>query len=559
MHIARFVRASAFFCVYALLIGCGGGGGGRTTPSPLSVATSPGGGTSSATASTQIVLTIPTLAASSGITRSRANVSPATQSFVVTLVSANGTSDNLSVETDVDGPGCVTSSGATACTASIAAPVGSDVFSVALYAQPGGTGTLLGSVTAPETITENATNRIALDVNGVVDSLYLAIVTPAATAGTPANSAAYIVALDPSGNIIVLPGGYVTPITITSSDSTGHVKLTLNGGTAASSVQSTSPHDLLDVVYDGGGGIQTASITASTTGTSGTVSAVAPFAVGTVSPVAFTLTPGTYTGGGHAIAFTSSAAAETATFTVSGGAPPYAVHSADTSTATVSPASGTATTTFTVTSVAVGATSIVITDDGGATTTIPVSIAAHPLTTSVTPGTDGAFSGSTLTLIPGATATIALSGGSGIYSASSNAPGVAAVSAGTSSPYTLTAASTGTATVTLGDTLGDTVGSGPQAITVDVVTPLAVNPASVTFAAYGSSGTQTVTATGGLAPYLVNGAATQSTGLLTWTTSGGSIALTATGPVQQVLNVTDALGESASITATATTLTVPIQ
>jgi hypothetical protein len=533
-----------------LLAGCGGGG------SNASVAPSGpiGGGGSGTTTPTQILISIPTLVPSS--VRRAANVSPATQSFVVTLVSANGVSENASVETDLSGPNCVSASGSSSCTATIDAPTGNDVFTVALYAQPGGTGTLLGSVTAPQTITLNATNRITLDVNGVIGSLFVAIVTPTATTGTPLTSSAYVIALDPSGNIIVLPGGYVTPITVTSGDTTGHVKLAVNGGTPLSSVSLTSPHDLLSVVYDGGGAAQTASITATTPGTSSTISATAPFAVGSgAPPLAFTLTPGAYTTGGHAIAFTASAASETATFTLAGGTPPYTVHSGATSTATVSPASGNATTTYTVTSVAVGATSITVTDSANVSTTIPVSVAAPALTSTVSAGTHGLVAGSTVTLVTGATATVALSGGSGIYSATSSTPSVATVSAGTTSPYTLTAVGAGTSTITLGDTLGDPVGS----LTVNVVAPLAVNPNTVAFGAFGSTGAQTVTISGGLAPYLVNGTTSSSSTSLSWTVSGTSITFTASAVLNQIVSVTDALGESEPVTLTATTLTEPIQ
>jgi hypothetical protein len=554
------LRAGVIAICVTLLSACGGGGGGSvpgaaSPPAGGAPASGGSGGSTTQSVAAHVVVAIPKLTPSSA-RRARANVSPATQSFVTTLVSANGVAENTSVETDLTGPACTAASGSTSCTVTIDAPVGNDVFSVVLYAQPGGTGTVLGSVTAPQTIVVNSVNQIALDVNSTIGSMFLAInATTAASVGTPATVSAYVVALDPSGNIDVLPGNYTNPITVTSSDATGHVKLAVNGGTASASVQLQSPRDLLTIVYDGGGSAQTALVTASTPGAA---NAVAPFAVGSATPVAVTLTAGPYTGGGHAITFTSTAAAETATFNVTGGTPPYTTASSSASTATVAPA-GPSTGPFTVTSRSVGSTTITVTDAAGVTTTIPVTVAAPSLSTTVTPGTGTTFDGTTLTMLAGETAGVALSGGSGIYAASSTDASVASVSAGTTSPYTISAVGTGTATIALGDTLGDTVASGPATIAVDVVAPISLSSTSISFAAYGAPGTTTITVSGGEAPYLVNGLSSQTQGNVTWTVSGNSIAVTANAAVKASLIVSDALGEAVTLNVTATTLNIPIQ
>ena len=170
-------------------------------------------------------------------------------------------------------PNCVTPQGGTpTCTASVNAPIGSDTFVVTLYAGVGGSGSVLGTKTVMQSVLANATNTIALVMNGVVSSISLALGTTTLPAGAPASLPLVVNAYDAQSNIIVGSGIY--------SDANGNpLTIVLSAQRSAPTVQSpysagavtlsgttlTSPTAPLTVSYDGNA-LLSAQFTATVTG-----------------------------------------------------------------------------------------------------------------------------------------------------------------------------------------------------------------------------------------------------------------------------------------------------
>jgi hypothetical protein len=352
----RHVRTTAALLLGTLLAACGGGGGGGSTAAaPVVVATS-----SAATTSATFSLTIPAAAIGTATARAAQSVSPGTKSFVIALTSVNGVASSTSIETDLTSPACAATSSGTTCTVQLVAPAGTDIFAVTLYAGTGATGAVLGSVTTPETVVANGSNRIALAVNGVIATLHLFLIASGSVIGSAQTATAYVVALDATGAEILLPGAYTAPITVTSSDSTGHVLVAVDGGTPAASVQLASPQDALTVVFNGTGNAQAVTLTAAA---AGVTSATATYTV-TGSPP--TATPASVT-------FAQLGTAGMQHVTIGGGVAPYLVNG--TTASSGSPAISYSVSGTQITLVANGAASqtFTISDALGETVALPVT------------------------------------------------------------------------------------------------------------------------------------------------------------------------------------------
>jgi streptogramin lyase len=146
------------------------------------------------------------------------------------------------------------------CTTSFAAPAGSDTFTVAVYAQAGGQGTLLGTGSATQTVVAGAKNIVAVTLNGVVNSVRLQLNSPdALEAGKVTTEKVTIQALDPLGYLIVAPGGFVdaagNSLTITvanTDDGNGSGKTTLAAPTPTPGPAASSSATRLTYDYNGG-------------------------------------------------------------------------------------------------------------------------------------------------------------------------------------------------------------------------------------------------------------------------------------------------------------------
>lgn len=241
-----------------LLAGCGGGG---SAAAPVAA---PAGATQ--TASVSVEIDVPRQAAAGA--RSPQYVSAGTASVQVTAGALTATAP------------CV--SPATVCTVSIAAPLGSNTFTVTLY---DGATHVLATGTTVATVVANVLNTFSFTFNGVIAALTANLSAPAITPGAAASSTLTIVAKDAAGFTILQPGNYTNPIAITSSP-TLPPAFTTSGALTITAIPAVST--TLTVNYDGTAPGASAIIF---TAASGAVSAQATLTIST--PGGVTVSPGT--------------------------------------------------------------------------------------------------------------------------------------------------------------------------------------------------------------------------------------------------------------------------
>ena len=498
----------------SLLAGCSGGG---ATSSSLVPQTHPSGTPSAspikpadATATVSIVLPVRTASSTGRLTRF---ISPAAGSIAISVYSVDGVVQSGAprqiVSLASSGPTCSSSGGATTCTASITIPSGSDVFSVASYASTNGTGTLLGSGhSVPQTIYANSANRVTLAVSGIIANLYVFPGISHFVPGTPATGLIFVIPLDPSGNPIVNPGAYASPITLQSFEP--RLKLDLNGGAQVSTVSIASPNDVVTMHYDGTGSVGVASFNATTAAsppqvpaapTGGFGIAIAP----TFAPITLAAPSGPFANGA-AYLFDNLAGNETATIAIATGGPAVTVSSVSPFVASVSPSSGTGP--FTLTRVGPGSTLVKVTNASGATATIPVSTQANTgVQAVVSPQVISTLSGNTINMGYSGVTSIALVGGTSIYTPNNTCPAANITLSGSSSQYTIHDISPTPFTCTLWFTDPGGASLTPlttQILTINGYSAPVPSPAIMNYSATGSANTQTSTISGGLAPYNID-------------------------------------------------------
>lgn len=224
-------------------------------------------------------------------------VSPSTQSL--TIANGSGTviaQANLTPQS----AGCTlpTASTPLTCTVSATIPAGTATYTVTTYDRPGATGTKLAVAALSITGSAGSATTVNLTLSGIVASLTIALDPASLPSGTAKTAALIVNALDPAGNIIVGPQGYVdasgNPLTIALADSD------LSGATTLGQPTITTPAGDIAVHYSGAS-LASATITASASGvtsknatlTIGTASAlITEFRTG-ISPQAFFASSGT--------------------------------------------------------------------------------------------------------------------------------------------------------------------------------------------------------------------------------------------------------------------------
>jgi streptogramin lyase len=226
----RWYRALTSVFVF-LLCACGGGGGGGSTPGGPPPTSAP------ATGNASFVLSKDASSSITGAKRTPRYVSPFTASIAI-VVNGGGTATIL----NIGDPAYCDAAGK--CTITLSAPAGNVSFLVSAYDLPGATGKLLSRATVQATIAGGGTTVVQAVLDGYVASMTVSLANPNPTLHQPLTDAITVVAKDARSNTIVGPGGYLNPITLTNSDTSGHTSLTksvLNGPGDASSLQ-----------YDGG-------------------------------------------------------------------------------------------------------------------------------------------------------------------------------------------------------------------------------------------------------------------------------------------------------------------
>ena len=223
------------------LSACGGSGGGSTVPS------APTGSKPAAHASATFAIKIPAPSSASGTMRPKF-VSPSTQSVKV----SSGGSVLGTFNTTPTSPGCSSANGVTACSFDISQlATGSQTLTVDAYDGTNGSGNHLSTGNVTQTIVAGQANTISVTMSGVVASLSLGVVGGAFKAGTAVTPALTVMAKDADGNVIVGPGNYSAPVTITDADTSGITQLQVDGGAASTSVQVNGPADRVAIVYNG--------------------------------------------------------------------------------------------------------------------------------------------------------------------------------------------------------------------------------------------------------------------------------------------------------------------
>ena len=259
MNYRAFLAASL-----VALAGCGGGGGGGAATSPGVVPPQPSTAPSSApgatpTANLRLTFALPKSKSSIGVKPSY--VSPNSTKIDVKVNSVNGGAPPSWVPADTvtaldftpTTGNCTASGGTATCTIAVPAPPGTVNYT---FSVEDGSSNVLATITVSETMTQGVTNSITVTLQGVVSTVTVSGASLAAndTSHATTGETLTVAAFDASGAQIVngtTSANYSNPFTLTDNDASGQTKLSLNGGTAASSVVVSNPSDVVTLVYTG--------------------------------------------------------------------------------------------------------------------------------------------------------------------------------------------------------------------------------------------------------------------------------------------------------------------
>jgi hypothetical protein len=268
----RSLSVLTFVACAALLAACGGGGGASSSPAaaPTAFPTSAPQAIQRAT----LVITFPVAQHSSSNRKSPQYISPSTTQMEVKVNTINGVAAPSGAPFDTTttltvGTNCTVSAGTETCTLSVIAPPGSVNYT---FNDSDGTHTL-ATATATFTNTVGTNNSLSVTLQGIVSTVTVSGAALAANSTSYATTGEVLTvnAMDADGNNIVngsTSANYANPVTLTDNDATGQTQLSVNGGTAASSVITTNPSDAVKLTYTGKA-INNFTITASGTGISG--------------------------------------------------------------------------------------------------------------------------------------------------------------------------------------------------------------------------------------------------------------------------------------------------
>ncbi len=218
--------------------GCGGGGGGSA---PTGVPPTAAPSSSPAQATATFTLSAGAGSSITGGRRAPRYVSTATKSLAIAVNGASSTAIlNLGDPAHCDASG--------ACSIGLSAPVGSDTFVVSAYDATNGTGDLLSRATVQAVIAASGSTVSAV-LDGNVASTTVSLANASPKLHQAASIPVTVSAFDARGKAIVGPGGYLYPVQLTNSDTSGHTALT--------ATQLDGPNDTVSLRYDGGYAVAT--------------------------------------------------------------------------------------------------------------------------------------------------------------------------------------------------------------------------------------------------------------------------------------------------------------
>jgi hypothetical protein len=243
----RTIVAGALLTAAAALSACGGG----STVSG-SGASLPGQAQTAGLETGKAVIVIPAAPATTATAVRKAQfVSASVASVGIVVNGGAATFANVSATSSL----CVTTSSGRSCTIPLSAPAGSITFAFTLYDGANGSGNVLGTGTATQTVVIGTPYTISVAVNGTIASL--AVSVPAIDVG-PTSEPVTVTAKDADGNTIIGPATYAQPITLTNSDTTGTLAL--------STTTIASPNTTVTLAYTGGTLSSAATIAAASSG-----------------------------------------------------------------------------------------------------------------------------------------------------------------------------------------------------------------------------------------------------------------------------------------------------
>ena len=159
--------------------------------------------------------------------------------FIYPQGSQPSSTPTATVNVGASATGCTVSTQIT-CTITVTAPLGNQELEIVAMSGPNGTGSNLGSVTQAVTVAAGS-SPISLTLNGTPALIKLSLETPVLALGTSGTSVLDVDAYDASGALIVAPGSFTSPLTV-SSNSTA---------LSLSSTTVTSPGTKITVTYGG--------------------------------------------------------------------------------------------------------------------------------------------------------------------------------------------------------------------------------------------------------------------------------------------------------------------
>jgi hypothetical protein len=174
-------------------------------------------------------------------------ISAGTQSMTVGLVSGGTTTSLATVNLTTGSSSCTTpSGGGLQCTVTVQAPFGTDLFAISTFSAINGGGSVLSTGDVQVTLTRGAaTPTVQLDLDGVPSTVALVLGQSELPVGNPGSTAVIVQAKDASGNLIIGPGLFSSPIGLAISGDT-YATLSL------SSTSVTSPGQVVTLDYNGG-------------------------------------------------------------------------------------------------------------------------------------------------------------------------------------------------------------------------------------------------------------------------------------------------------------------
>jgi phospholipase C len=249
--VTRRLRTGILLAAAASLVAACSGGGNAPAQQPVPAGTPTPKPTTQRHGTLRVAITIPKKAsARKRALRRPAYVSASTQSLSIAINGGAPVAYNVTPGS----PNCSTTQPVT-CAFEQATDAGTQTVAIVTYDQPNASGNILSQNTVSATIAPGQVNTIPITLTGVIASLGLALTNAQIQQGTSGTDTLGVNAYDADGNLIVEPGDYDPPVTITDGDQSGGTTLTVSDNGSTSSPATTAavsdPAALVTVNYNG--------------------------------------------------------------------------------------------------------------------------------------------------------------------------------------------------------------------------------------------------------------------------------------------------------------------